>query len=183
MARHQAASQFQNSYEERPKSISPNTVLYQQLLKLLSNNSNAPQMSEAEINCLLAKPKIREQLKQLHTQLLQNPDLYLPQLEQVILARTATKLQSDMPTEQEQKRANTINFSSNFKRKPSSLSRKPLVANEPTANKSNQDIANELINLKAYYLKNNNSDLQLTSDTHSEMLDKKISYDSFINSF
>jgi hypothetical protein len=186
-----AASRLPNSFESRPvnmsppKSNSPNSILYQQLLKLLSNNSNSSQMSDTEINLLLAKPKIREQLKQLHMQLLNNPDLYLPQLEQVILSRAST--QNAMSNVQEPKKINTINFSSNFKRKTSSLSRRPDPVAEisSASNKPNPEISTELLNLKTYYLKNaNNSVLLSNIDTEdTQKISYVTNYNSFMNSF
>lgn len=64
---------------------SPNAQLYQKLLKLISSSSSYSEQINSQMSTLLANPNIKAQLKQLHSQLLKNPNQYLPQLESILL--------------------------------------------------------------------------------------------------
>lgn len=65
---------------------SPNALLYHKLLKLVSDSVN---LSDSELssqfNVLMNNAHIRTRLKQLHTQLLQDPNHYWPKLEKILL--------------------------------------------------------------------------------------------------
>lgn len=65
---------------------SPNALLYHKLLKLVSDSVN---LSDSELssqfNVLMNNPHIRSRLKQLHMQLLQDPNHYWPKLEKILL--------------------------------------------------------------------------------------------------
>ncbi|RNA26689.1 hypothetical protein BpHYR1_030289, partial [Brachionus plicatilis] len=65
---------------------SPNAQLYHKLLKLVSDSVN---LSDSELssqfNVLMSNGHIRTRLKQLHTQLLQDPNHYWPKLEKILL--------------------------------------------------------------------------------------------------
>ncbi|CAF0750145.1 unnamed protein product [Brachionus calyciflorus] len=66
--------------------ISPNAQLYQKLLKLVSDSVD---LTDSEISkqmsTLLSNPHIKTRLKQLHSQLLQDPNQYWPKLESILL--------------------------------------------------------------------------------------------------
>ena len=68
--------------------MSPNAQLYQKLQSLVSNSSfdQPNDQISLQVNKLLSNPNIKQQLKQLHTQLLENPNQYLPQLETILLS-------------------------------------------------------------------------------------------------
>lgn len=72
---------------------SPNALLYQKLLELVSNSADLANQSElsSQMNTLLSNPNIKARLKQLHTQLLKDPNEYWPKLENILL--DDTKLQ------------------------------------------------------------------------------------------
>ena len=77
------ALKSENSSQE-DKNPSPNAQLYQKLLKLVSeSNESSPQLS-FQMNTLLSNPNIKTQLKKLHSQLLQNPNEYIPKLETIL---------------------------------------------------------------------------------------------------
>jgi hypothetical protein len=75
--------QHQQHQQQAP--VSPNAQLYQKLLKLISSSSSYSEQINSQMSTLLANPNIKAQLKQLHSQLLKNPNQYLPQLESILL--------------------------------------------------------------------------------------------------
>jgi hypothetical protein len=66
---------------------SPNALLYQKLLELVSNSADLANQNElsTQMNTLLSNPNIKARLKQLHTQLLKDPNEYWPKLENILL--------------------------------------------------------------------------------------------------
>lgn len=75
---------------------SPNAVLYQKLLELVSTSADLANQSElsTQMSTLLSNPNIKARLKQLHTQLLKDPNEYWPKLENILL--DDSKLQKQM---------------------------------------------------------------------------------------
>lgn len=61
---------------------SPNSQLYEKLLKMISDSSDLN--LTYEMNSLLTNPVIKSRLKRLHQQLLQNPNHLLPKFESII---------------------------------------------------------------------------------------------------
>lgn len=66
---------------------SPNAVLYQKLLELVSTSADLANQNElsTQMSTLLSNPNIKARLKQLHTQLLKDPNEYWPKLENILL--------------------------------------------------------------------------------------------------
>lgn len=72
------------SYGNNYPTTSPNVQLYQKLLHLVSADFSSSQLS-SQMSTLLSNPNIRARLKQLHVQLLQDPNQYWPKLESILL--------------------------------------------------------------------------------------------------
>lgn len=95
---------FKSLYQQSKTQITNNTQLYHKLLEILSNSNQTTNNNAnlgVNVDSLLSNPKIKDQLRQLHTQLLENPDIYIPQLEQIVSANSATnsidpKIQHDL---------------------------------------------------------------------------------------
>lgn len=79
---------------------SPNAVLYQKLLELVSTSADLANQSElsTQMSTLLSNPNIKARLKQLHTQLLKDPNEYWPKLENILL--DDSKLQKQIQKDQ-----------------------------------------------------------------------------------
>lgn len=75
---------------------SPNALLYQKLLELVSTSADLANQNElsTQMSTLLSNPNIKARLKQLHTQLLKDPNEYWPKLENILL--DDSKLQKQM---------------------------------------------------------------------------------------
>ena len=69
----------------------PNAALYQKLLQLVSMSSTYGDQVNSQMNDLLSNPEIRLQLRQLHTQLLKNPNQFLPKLEALLLKQASVE--------------------------------------------------------------------------------------------
>ncbi len=69
---------------QKPNQMSPNTQLYQKLLHLVSHSTYQSNEIMSNMNTLLSNPNIITQVKKLHSQLLKDPNQYLPQLENII---------------------------------------------------------------------------------------------------
>jgi hypothetical protein len=174
-------NQSQKSLRQSPpKPISLNTQLYHQLVKLLSNptpgSENNPLIS-TQIEALLANPKIKGQLKQLHSQLLQNPDLYIPQLEQIVLASSTSSPSSSTTSSISAKQplqssiSGKSNFTKNFKKGNVSFNLNPTTHDLNPANSIN--LANDLLDLKSFYTTNspnNNNKTNLSQNNVGKTL-------------
>jgi hypothetical protein len=81
----QTSISSQAKVERQANNVSPNTLLYQKLFKMISSSSDVSVMS-GEMNKLLENPVVKERLQRLHQQLLQNPGHFLPKFENIIRA-------------------------------------------------------------------------------------------------
>ncbi len=71
------------SEERQANNSSPNAVLYQKLLRMISSSNDMGVMS-SQMSSLLANPVVKERLQRLHQQLLLNPGHFLPKFENII---------------------------------------------------------------------------------------------------
>ena len=174
-------NQSQKSLRQSPpKPISPNTQLYHQLVKLLSNPTPGSEnnlLISSQIEALLANPKIKSQLKQLHSQLLQNPDLYIPQLEQIVLASSTSSPSSSTTSSISAKQplqsslSGKSNFTKNFKKGNVSFNLNPTTHDLNPANSIN--LTNDLLDLKSFYTTNspnNNNKTNLSQNNVGKTL-------------
>ena len=168
--------------------VSPNAQLYQKLLKLISSSSSYSEQINSQMNTLLANPNIKAQLKQLHSQLLKNPNQYLPQLENILLdkdastvishqlpvSQLASKNDQDLTKNQTQKKNQKL--FENYRiitNKTSGINNNMTYNNKNYISNKNAYLASELkhkfpqdlLDLREYYA--NDEVKRFTSDNHS----------------
>lgn len=78
--------------------MSPNTQLYQKLLHLVSHSTYPSNEIMSNMSTLLSNPNIISQVKKLHTQLLKDPNQYLPQLENIIHSSFSNQVDTSSST-------------------------------------------------------------------------------------
>ena len=131
----------------------PNAALYQKLLQLVSMSSTYGDQVNSQMNDLLSNPEIRLQLRQLHTQLLKNPNQFLPKLEALLLkqasveatgkpeskVKTAQSLDASFSTLTSNSTDMTLNTSSSS------------FASSGHVNKQSPTLKNELLELRNVY--------------------------------
>lgn len=78
-----------NSNQTDPKISSPTVQVYQRFLRILSkpDENSIQEQKKIPLNILLANKVVRKKLKELHANILENPSVYLPQLEEIAYAR------------------------------------------------------------------------------------------------
>ena len=149
-----------------PPPQSPNAQLYQKLLKLISSSSSYSEQINSQMNTLLANPNIKAQLKQLHTQLLKNPNQYLPQLENILLDSSPTLSLNSTSTSNNN---NYINNNNNNDYKENYNSKDNLLITE------NDESPQDLLDLRQYYARddetkrfNNNKNILINQRINKE---------------